>query len=167
MDRPPFRGQSRNFLGMIAPGGDFGANINRPFTDRSMVLQVGGAYGVLWPVIRQQLGVAPDMGRSALTVVPRIPDGQDRIGGRNIRVGSGSVDVTAVRARGTLVTAVTRRVPVVLTIGGVIPYRTEVKSVRLDGRPADFTLRRVPRGIEVVVEVPAGLGASALTVSYR
>ncbi len=119
----------------IAPGGDFGANIDRPFTDRSMVLQAWGAYGVLWPVIRQQLGVAPDAGRSALTVVPRIPDGQDRVAGRNIRVGSGSVDVTAVRARATLVTTVTRRVPVALTIGAVIPYRTEVKSVRLDGRP--------------------------------
>jgi hypothetical protein len=151
----------------IAPGGDFGANIDRPFTDRSMVLQAWGAYGVLWPVIRQQLGVAPDAGRSALTVVPRIPDGQDRVSGRNIRVGSGSVDVTAVRARATLVTTVTRRAPMALTIGAVIPYRTEVKSVRLDGRPAEFTVRRVPRGTEVVVEVPAGLGASGLTVSYR
>jgi hypothetical protein len=32
----------------IVPGGDFGANIDRLFTERSMVMQAWGAYGVLW-----------------------------------------------------------------------------------------------------------------------
>ena len=47
----------------IVPGGDFGANIDRLFTERSMVMQAWGAYGVLWPVIHQWLGVSPNLGR--------------------------------------------------------------------------------------------------------
>ena len=47
----------------IVPGGDFGANIDRLFTERSMVMQAWGAYGVLWPVIHQWLGVSPELGR--------------------------------------------------------------------------------------------------------
>ena len=41
----------------IVPSPDFGANIDRLFTERSMVLQAWGAYGVLWP------GGAPVAGR--------------------------------------------------------------------------------------------------------
>ena len=47
----------------IAPSPDFPANIDRPLYDRSMVLQAWGAYGTLWPVVHQQLGVSPDLGR--------------------------------------------------------------------------------------------------------
>ena len=59
----------------IVPGGDFGANIDRLFTERSMVLQAWGAYGVLWPVVHQWLGVSPDLGRGRLAVVPQLPPG--------------------------------------------------------------------------------------------
>ncbi len=47
----------------IAPEGDFTPNIDRLFTERSMVLQAWGAYGNLWPVVHQQLGISPDLGR--------------------------------------------------------------------------------------------------------
>jgi hypothetical protein len=46
----------------IVPSPDFGANIDRLLTEPSMVLQAWGAYGVLWPVIHQWLGVSPDLG---------------------------------------------------------------------------------------------------------
>jgi hypothetical protein len=46
----------------IAPSPDFPANIGRPLYDRSMVLQAWGTYGILWPVVHQQLGVSPDLG---------------------------------------------------------------------------------------------------------
>jgi hypothetical protein len=58
----------------IAPGGDFGANIDRLFTERSMVMQAWGAYGVLWPVIHQWLGVSPNLGRGRVAVVPQLSD---------------------------------------------------------------------------------------------
>ena len=35
-----------------------------------MVLQAWGAYGTVWPVVHQQLGVRPDLGRDRLEVVP-------------------------------------------------------------------------------------------------
>ena len=60
----------------IVPGGDFGANIDRLFTERSMVMQAWGAYGVLWPVVHQWLGVSPDLGRGRVAVVPQLPPGQ-------------------------------------------------------------------------------------------
>ncbi len=151
----------------IAPGGDAGVQIDKPFTDRAMVLQAWGAYGVLWPVVRQQLGVAPDLGRSALTVVPRIPDGQNAMTGRNIRIGSGSVDVFAVREENSLVTTVNRRVPAALTIGVVLPSGANVRSARIDGRTAKYRLRDSARGTELVVDVPAGARTNSLVVRYR
>lgn len=71
----------------IAPDADFTPNIDRKFTDRSMVLQAWGAYGVLWPVIAQQLGVSPDLGRAKVTVAPLLPEGQTSLRGSNIRLG--------------------------------------------------------------------------------
>ncbi len=79
----------------IAPEGDFTPNIDRLFTERSMVLQAWGAYGTLWPVVAQQLGVSPDLGRDRLSVVSQVPTGQQRIAGRHIRLGDdGDVSVS-------------------------------------------------------------------------
>ncbi len=79
----------------IAPSPDSPANIGRPFTDRSMALQAWGTYGVLWPVVHQQLGVDPDLGNGKVAVVPQLPAGQQKVAGSNIRLGRGSMDVTA------------------------------------------------------------------------
>src|SRR5215203_1820083 len=57
----------------IAPSPDYGRSIDRPFNERAMVLQAWGAYGTIWPVVHQQLGVRPDMGRRALEVTPQVP----------------------------------------------------------------------------------------------
>ncbi|HET8952469.1 MAG TPA: hypothetical protein VFN44_18240, partial [Solirubrobacteraceae bacterium] len=45
-----------------------GRNIDRCTRCRSMVLQAWGNYGTLWPVVHQQLGVRPDLGRGRLEV---------------------------------------------------------------------------------------------------
>ena len=83
----------------IVPGGDFGANIDRLFTERSMVLQAWGAYGVLWPVVHQWLGVSPDLGRGRLAVVPQLPPDQRAASAKRIRLGDDvSIDVAAKRA---------------------------------------------------------------------
>lgn len=136
----------------IAPSPDFPANIGRPFTDRSMMLQAWGTYGVLWPVVHQQLGVAPELGRHRLSVVPQLPGGQQRVAGSNIRLGRGSVDVTARRTGAVLTTEVrTRGVAARVTVGAVLPTGAKVRGVTLNGRPAAYRLVGTTRGTEVHV----------------
>jgi hypothetical protein len=79
----------------IAPSPDYGRSISRPFNERAMVLQAWGAYGTIWPVVLQWLGVRPDLGRRVLEVVPQVPPDSPEISGENIRLGNGSVAVSA------------------------------------------------------------------------
>jgi len=151
----------------IAPAGDFTPNIDALFTERSMVLQAWGAYGTLWPVVAQQLGVAPDLGRDRLAVVPKVPEGQRRIAGRRIRVGDGLVVVLAVRRTDRLRTVVRSGVDADLTVGHVLPRGARVGAVTLDGAPTDWTVRRTARGRELVVDAGRGPGRHALSVTLR
>ena len=68
-----------------APNGDpskgIPPNIDRCWTCRSMFMQAWGNYGTAWPVVHQQLGVRPDIGRGRLEVVPQVPRGQSRVAG--------------------------------------------------------------------------------------
>ena len=63
----------------IFPSPDFDAaglrdaNVERCTRCRSMVMQAWNQYGTMWPVVHQQLGVRPDLGRGALEVVPQLP----------------------------------------------------------------------------------------------
>jgi hypothetical protein len=151
----------------IVPGGDFGANIDRLFTERSMVMQAWGSYGTLWPVVHQWLGVSPDMGRGRVSVVPQVPAGQTSASGHRIRVGDGSVDVVAGHRGSTYTTEVTRHGRTALTIGAVLPDGTEVRSVRVDGRTVDARLVDTARGLEVRVPLGAGSGTDELVVRTR
>jgi hypothetical protein len=133
-----------------------------------MVLQAWGAYGNLWPVVHQQLGVSPDMGRGRLEVVPQVPPGQSRVAGRNIRIGGGAVDVTAEAAGKSLRTTVTgRSAEAALLIGQVLPAGATVASATLDGHPVAYKLRRTARGTEVVADAGSLRGASVLAVALR
>jgi hypothetical protein len=139
----------------IAPSPDYGRSIDKPFNERAMVLQAWGAYGTIWPVVHQQLGVRPDMGRSNLTVVPQVPPGSPGLSGKNIRLGEGSVDVSADHEGKTYTTKVSNAVDledVDLTIGHTIPRSAEVRSVALNGTSTpDYRVRETNRGKEVVV----------------
>jgi hypothetical protein len=140
----------------IAPSPDFGANIDKLYTERSSVLQAWGGYGILWPVVSQQLGVAPDLGRDALRVVPQLPAGQNRIAGRDIRVGTGSLAVGVTRTGGTLrVDVDAPRQVRALTLGAVLPG-SQVAGVRLDGRPVPYVIRTTARGPELLVASHGG-----------
>ena len=142
----------------IAPEGDFTPNIDRPFTERSMVLQAWGAYGTLWPVVAQQLGVSPDLGRDRVSVVSQVPAGQRRVEGRNILLGNdGTVAVRARASRRQLRTEVTlSRRGTALTIGHVLPTDSSVRRVELDGRPVDWRIVSTARGRELVADTTAG-----------
>ncbi|MET0999467.1 MAG: glycogen debranching protein, partial [Marmoricola sp.] len=135
----------------IAPSPDFGSNMEKLFTERSMVLQAWGTYGILWPVVHYQLGVSPDLGRRRLSVVPQVPSGQSSVAGRNIRLGSGAVDVRAGRGADRLRTVVRQSGRWHLTIGAVLPTGKKVARVRLDGHRATFRVVSTARGRELLV----------------
>ena len=149
----------------IVPSPDFGANIDRLFTERSMVMQAWGAYGVLWPVVHQWLGVSPDLGRGRLAVVPQLPPKQDKASGKRIRLGDDvSIDVAAQHRGHTYVTEVRRRGDVRLTIGAVLPRGSKIRSVTLDGDRVRPDLVRTARGLEVRVGAGSGDGSSKLVI---
>jgi hypothetical protein len=132
-------------------------NIDRCWTCRSMFMQAWGNYGTAWPVVHQQLGVRPDLGRGRLEVVPQLPTGQSRIGGEAIRLGDGEADVSASRDGRTYTTRVKASAPVTaLTIGHTLPAGSAVASAELDGRPTAFTTRDTNRGREVTVQTTPG-----------
>ena len=150
----------------IAPSPDFGANIDKPFTDRSMALQAWGAYGILWPVVHFELGVAPDLGRNRLRVVPQVPSGQHTVAARNVRLGGGAVDVTGHRSAGRLETTVHQNRSWKLTIGALLPRGAAVRSVRLDGHRVRYTVVQTARGRQVLVNAGRGRGTSELVVRF-
>jgi hypothetical protein len=150
----------------IAPSPDFAANIDRPFYDRSMMLQAWGTYGILWPVVHQQLGVAPDLGNGRLAVVPQIPAGQASVSGSHIRVGSGHLKVSASALPEQLRTTVrVDGVSAALTVGAVLPSGESVSSVRLNGKPVPYTIVTTARGAEVRVSGGAGTNDLVITLS--
>jgi hypothetical protein len=146
----------------ILPSPDFDAgpaprdaNIERCWTCRAMFVQAWGHYGTAWPVVAQQLGVRPDMGRRELEVTPQLPPGQKRIAGEDIRLGRGEIDVEAAREGSRHRTEVDVDVHLSeLVLGHTLPRGTRPTSVTLDGRPANYRIRRANRGDEVLVEVP-------------
>ncbi|MFF1821701.1 glycogen debranching protein [Kribbella sp. NPDC058245] len=136
----------------IAPSPDSAANIGRPFYDRSMTLQAWGTYGILWPVIHQQLGVDPDLGHGRVSVVPQIPAGQPKVAGSNIRLGRGSIDVSASLTGKELRTDLSvHNVKATFTVGAVIPVGAKLNHVTLNGRATPYQVVRTARGTEVHV----------------
>jgi hypothetical protein len=149
-----------------APSPFYGRNVDKPYTERGMVLQAWGAYGTAWPVVAQQLGVRPDLGRGRLEVVPQLPD-RNPIAGRDIRLGDGTADVRASRDGQAYRTVVdTGNAPVErLRIGHTLPRDARVASVRLDGRAVDYETRLTNRGLEVTAGTTPG--TRTLTVRAR
>jgi hypothetical protein len=149
------------------PAGPRDANIDRCWTCRAMFVQAWGHYGTAWPVVRQQLGVRPDMGRRRLELAPQVPPGQSRVRGSNIRLAGGALDVAASRAGRTYRTKARVRVSLSrFVIGHTLPRSSRVKRVWLDGRRAGYKTRATNRGLEVLVRAPAS-GRHELVVKTR
>jgi hypothetical protein len=150
----------------IAPSPDYGRSIDRHFNERAMVLQAWGNYGTVWPVVHQQLGVRPDLGRGELEVVPQLPPDQTAIAGEAIRLGTGAADVSAGRQGSSYRTTVSVGAPVrSLTIGHTLPDGSTVASAQLDGKPVAYDTRKTNRGLEVTV--PTTPGEHTLVVTAR
>jgi hypothetical protein len=149
----------------IFPSPGFTPNITRCWTCRSMFMQAWGNYGTAWPVVHQQLGVRPDVGRGFLEVVPQVPGGQSRVAGSSIRLGrSGSLAVEASHHGATYRTRVQVGRPVSkLAIGHTLPAGATVAKAKLDGRLVRATTRSTNRGLEVTVAT--GPGTHTLVVA--
>ena len=135
----------------IVPSPAFGKNIDRCWTCRSMFLQSWGNLGTAWPVVHQQLGVRPDLGRGALTVVPQLPSGAP-IAGRDIRLGDGELDLVAASRDGDRyrTTVDARHVPVKeLWVGHTLPSGSKVRLGQA---------RRAPRPLERAKDEPRRRG---------
>jgi hypothetical protein len=148
----------------IFPSPDFDAagprdaNMERCTRCRSMVMQAWNQYGTMWPVVHQQLGVRPDLGRDRLTIVPQLPSAAP-IAGKDIRLGGGRLDlVRAARDGRRYVTKVdASHAPITrLLIGHTLPRGSDVRSVKLDGRRVAWSERTTNRGVEVTVATRRG-----------
>ena len=148
----------------IFPSPDFDAagprdaNVERCTRCRSMVMQAWNQYGTMWPVVHQQLGVRPDLGRGLLTVVPQLPS-KAPIAGSHIRLGDGSLGLVRASHRGKKYTTAVKagHVPArSLAIGQTLPAGSTVRSVKLDGRKVDWDERTTNRGLEVTVDTRPG-----------
>jgi hypothetical protein len=140
----------------IGPSPDFAANVTQPFNERSSLNQAWGTYGVLWPVVHQQLGVGPQLGHGLLEVLPSVPPGQSSVSGSNIRIGSGTIDVTATHSGNSWTTTVTSRLSCALHVGATLPAGSTVQSVTLNGAPATFKVRDTNSGRQVFVSTSCG-----------
>lgn len=152
----------------IFPSPDQGANIDRCWTCRSMFMQAWGNYGTAWPVVHQWLGVQPDLGHGRLTFVPQVPQGQTRVGGQDIRLGSGSADVTATHTADTYRTEITTRGIGAkhVVIGHTLPRGARPATVVLDGRKVSgYDVRTTNRGTEVTVPTTAGTHTLEITAA--
>ncbi len=150
----------------IFPSPGQGANIDRCWTCRSMVMQAWGNYGTAWPVVHQWLGVQPDLGNGRLIVMPQVPQGQARVSGTHIRLGHGWAAVTAShtdRRYRTVVDVHGRVGARTVVMGAVLPRGAHLASVLLDGhRVRHVDTRLTNRGLEV--GVAAGTGQHTLVV---
>jgi hypothetical protein len=140
----------------IGPSPDFTANINEPFNERSSLDQSWGTYGVLWPVVHQQLGIGPQLGNGLLEVLPSVPPGQSSVSGTNIRVGSGSVDVAARHDGSSWTTTVTASLTCTLHVGATLPANAQVHLVTLNGSRVSYTVRDTNAGRQILVSTPCG-----------
>jgi hypothetical protein len=140
----------------IGPSPDFAANVTQPFNERSSLEQAWGTYGVLWPVVHQQLGVDPQLGHGLLEVVPSVPPNQSTVSGTAIRVGSGTINVAATHSGNSWTITVMSRLACTLRIGATLPAGSTVKSVLLNGTSVAYSVRDTNAGRQIIVSTSCG-----------
>jgi hypothetical protein len=150
----------------IGPSPDFAANVTQPFNERSSLEQAWGTYGVLWPVVHQQLGVDPQIGDGLLEVLPNVPPDQSMISGTAIRVGSGTIDVMATHNGNTWTTTLTSRLTCSLHVGVTLPAGSTVTSVMLNGSPTAYQVRDNNSGRQVYVSTSCGSTDQVTVVAH-
>jgi hypothetical protein len=120
---------------------------------------------VLWPVVHQQLGVDPQLGHGLLEVLPSVPPNQSTVSGTAIRIGTGTIDVTATHSGNTWTTTVTSRLACTLHVGATLPAGSTVQSVTLNGAPVTYQVRDTNPGRQVLVSTSCGSTAQVKVVA--
>jgi glycogen debranching enzyme len=121
------------------------------FSERMMVMQAWASYGIAWPIIANMLGIVPNMPRRALKVVPQIPPVWPGLAVRDLRVGQGTISVSAAREEQIYTTTVEAAPGCDLVIGHTLSAEQTVVSVELDDIPASYLIAKTLRGQEVHV----------------
>jgi glycogen debranching enzyme len=142
-------------LAEVAPSPDY-----YPFGDlneRMMFNQAWASYGLSWTILARLLGVQPDLPSRQLTVIPHVPPTWPGLAAERLRMGTGSIAVSADRDAQHYRTTVDAPAGWTLTIGHTLPARTLVTGVLLDDAPADYAVNDTIRGREVQVETTTGV----------
>jgi glycogen debranching enzyme len=117
-----------------------------PFAERMMVMQAWASYGIAWPLVANLLGIEPDVPRRALRVVPQVPPSWPGLAVHDLRVGQGTISVSAAREAQIFTTTVEAEPGYQLLIGHTIGDQQSVESVELDDLPASFQIVKTMRG---------------------
>jgi len=150
----------------IGPSPDFIANIDQPFNERSSLEQAWGTYGVLWPVVHQQLGVDPQLGDGLLEVLPNVPTGQSSVSGSAIRIGAGTINVSAMHSGNNWMTTVQSSLTCTLHVGVTLPAGSTVQRVTLNGTATAYSVRDTNAGRQVFVSTSCGSKAQVEVVAH-
>jgi hypothetical protein len=126
------------------------------FTGRAIVMQAWSSYGVEWPIIYHYLGIRPDIPSGQLVVIPELPSSWPTLSVNNLRVGSGTIAVSAKQNGTQYTTTLSAPTGLNVQIGYVIPAGTKPTSVTLGGTPVKYQTITTTRGNEVVVETASG-----------
>ncbi|MBV8098289.1 MAG: hypothetical protein JOZ31_03940 [Verrucomicrobia bacterium] len=126
------------------------------FTGRAMVMQAWSSYGVEWPIIYHYLGIRPDVPNGQLVVIPELPSSWPTLAVSNLRVGNGTIAVSAKQTGGQYTTTLSAPTGYQVQLGYVIPAGTKPTSVTLGGTAVKYQTIATLRGNEVVVETRSG-----------
>ena len=73
-----------------------------------------------------------------------------------IRIGAGTIDVTATHSGNTWTTMMTSRLVCSLHVGATLPSGSTIHSVTLNGAPVAYTVRDTNSGRQVLVSTACG-----------
>src|SRR5687768_5436706 len=94
--------------------------------------QAWASYGLSWTIVAWLLGVQPDLPARKLAVIPQVPPTWPGLAAERLRLGAGSIAVTADRDAQHYRTTVDAPAGWTLTIGHTLPAGTRVAAVVLD-----------------------------------
>jgi hypothetical protein len=138
----------------LAPSPDYDPFVD--LTERMMFMQAWATYGISWTIVRCLLGVDADIPAGRLSVVPQIPPPWPGLAVKRLRLGTGSIAVSAERDNHRFRTSVEAPGDLRLTIGHTLPAGLAVEAVTLDDAQVEYEIIETIRGREVRVQTMGG-----------
>jgi hypothetical protein len=149
----------------LAPSPDYDPFMD--LTERMMFMQAWATYGISWTIVRCLLGVDADIPAGRLSVVPQIPPPWPGLAAKRLRLGTGSIAVSAERDDHHFRTGVKAPDGLRLTIGHTLPVGLPVEAVMLDDAPVEYEIVETIRGREVRVETTGGAPRTLIVTAQR